>query len=271
MHKLNIYISPLYIITAFFMIYFGAFDVFCYYLLALWFHEFGHYIVAKRLGYLLNTLDILPFVAMFSGNVNYKNNGHKLLVTLAGPIFNFILAIILIAVWWVCPSTYSYTKLFVEANLYLGIFNILPIFPFDGGQVLLAVINKRVRNKVYLVMKGVSILISILFMALFISSVFFNINFTLLCMSVFMFVTATQSYNEDYIDSIKSIEPKLDVALESKTYVVNRDVNFLKLTKYFSNNHFVIFQFVDNKFSNICTLNQSEILKEIERGKYFLK
>ena len=83
MHKLNIYISPLYIIVAFFMIYFGAFDVFCYYLLALWFHEFGHYIVAKRLGYMLNNLDLMPYGARLSGNTNFKNNGHKLVT----PIF----------------------------------------------------------------------------------------------------------------------------------------------------------------------------------------
>ena len=134
MHKLNIHISPLYIIASFFMIYFGAFDVFCYYLIALWIHEFGHYIVSKRLGYMVNNIDIMPYGASMSGNTNYKNNTHKFMVTVAGPIFNFMLALIIVAIWWVYPNTYAYTHILLEANLYIGIFNLIPLFPFDCGQ-----------------------------------------------------------------------------------------------------------------------------------------
>jgi stage IV sporulation protein FB len=253
------------------MIYFGAFDVFCYYLLALWFHEFGHYIVAKRLGYMLNNLDLMPYGARLSGDTNFKNNGHKFIVTVAGPLFNIIMVLLIIAMWWMYPNTYSYTHILVEANLYIGAFNLIPLFPFDGGQALLAVIKKPYKNMAFFIMKCCGIGISILYMSLFVSSIFTIPNFTFLTVSVFIFIMSVDTSNVDISSSVKNVDCKLYGVMESKTYVVRCDVSFVKLTKYFSSNYFVIFQFVDEGYNVVNSMNQLQIIGAMESGKYFLK
>lgn len=271
MRKLNVYISPLYIVAIFLIIYFGAFNVFCYYLVALLIHELSHYFMAKKLGYMLNSVSFMPYGAKLQGNTNYKKQSHELLVALSGPLCNIIIAFIIISIWWINPITYTYTKEFVNANLYLGIFNLLPLFPLDGGQALLSILSTNKKRIIYNFMRIVGILISVVYMALFISSAYRDINFSLFFISIFMFVTAIEPYTVNYVNATDNFNFKLVNLAEEKVYVVNIDTNLLQLSKYFSANYFVVFKFVDNKLRVMYTLNQTEILNLLSNGKYFIK
>ena len=120
-------------------------------------------------------------------------------------------------------------------------------------------------------MKVIGMIISVLYMSLFISSIFAVPNFTLLCVSIFMFIMSIESYNIDYINSANNLNTIFDNVIEHKLYIVRSDINFINLVKYFSSNYYVQFQFVNDSFEVIDTMNQSQILKDIESGKYFLK
>lgn len=72
----------------------------------------------------------------------FKNRQRGMaIVGAAGPITNFILAVIFIlALNWIAPSSESrlFTVLFLlfQVNLVLGLFNLIPIPPLDGSRVL---------------------------------------------------------------------------------------------------------------------------------------
>jgi hypothetical protein len=72
---------------------------------------------------------------------------HELAVALAGPAVNFVLAA---ALWVVAPVLAgsellaSFVGSVMLANLGLGIFNLLPAFPMDGGRALRALLAERV-------------------------------------------------------------------------------------------------------------------------------
>lgn len=51
---------------------------------------------------------------------------------------NFVLAGILL--WFV---EFKWIETMIYANLLVGFFNLLPIYPLDGGQMLKAILNKR--------------------------------------------------------------------------------------------------------------------------------
>ena len=136
-------------------------------------HEFAHAWVANRLGddtprlqgrLTLNPLahvdwmgtTILPFLSsLFFGGflgwgkpvytqINKLKGGLNglLLVALAGPFSNVIMAVILggIAAFTLTayPTFASYAYRGAELSLYLGLFNLLPVPPLDGSRILLA-------------------------------------------------------------------------------------------------------------------------------------
>jgi Zn-dependent protease len=80
---------------------------------------------------------------------------HMMLVALAGPGMNFLLALVaalgLALMAMAAPLERSFGTLFLLANLqnfllinvFLGVFNLLPIPPFDGGHVVEGLLPRR--------------------------------------------------------------------------------------------------------------------------------
>lgn len=96
-------------------------------------HELAHTVVARALGYQTPQIVLQPMGAA----VQILNLGQdpkdEFYIALAGPVSNFVLAIILLT----CNFTGSgiITNL-VALNLLLGLFNLIPVYPMDGGRIL---------------------------------------------------------------------------------------------------------------------------------------
>ena len=144
-------------------------------LISLAIHEFGHSLVAYKLGdksqKALGRLTLSPFahvdplgfifILLFKfgwgkpvmiDDRNFKNRAKgNMLVALAGPVFNIILAIVLtigLKVLMECgidavsiassvgQILYSMLVLAIQFNIVFAVFNLLPLPPFDGSKVL---------------------------------------------------------------------------------------------------------------------------------------
>ncbi len=166
-----IIVSPTwFLIAAFITIYFGAqfdhtrlgdrlgagrylvtfgFAVLLY--LSVLLHELAHSVVAKHFG-----LPVRRIVIYFLGGVSEiereaDSPGQEFAVAVAGPALSFLLAALFWGVWEVLPDTTdsSPTGLLVAiylvfalwtANLLVGVFNMLPGLPLDGGRVLRSIV-----------------------------------------------------------------------------------------------------------------------------------
>lgn len=75
------------------------------------------------------------------------NLSHKeeMLVAVAGPLSNFILAIISsILIHFLTPSIFTLILIvFVQVNLMLGVFNLIPIPPLDGSKIFLKILPQE--------------------------------------------------------------------------------------------------------------------------------
>jgi Zn-dependent protease len=111
-------------------------------------HEYGHALMARRFG--IDTLDITlyPIGGVARLQRMPKAPGAELLIALAGPAVNFAIVGVLMALGWagllsLNPTTAggSFLASLMMANLVLGLFNLIPAFPMDGGRVLRALLS----------------------------------------------------------------------------------------------------------------------------------
>jgi Zn-dependent protease len=107
-------------------------------------HEFGHAMACRQVGGKADYILLWPF-----GGVAYVNPPQRPGATLwsiaAGPLVNVALAPILIALYFgglslgwanTMPDVSHFLFRVAEINGVLLVFNILPIYPLDGGQIL---------------------------------------------------------------------------------------------------------------------------------------
>jgi len=108
-------------------------------------HEFGHALVARHYGIRTRRIVLWPIggVAQLEGEPSTPK--HELHIALAGPGVNFVLAAALyVLVNLIGLPSYGLLGSLIIANLTLGVFNLIPAFPMDGGRVLRAILAQRV-------------------------------------------------------------------------------------------------------------------------------
>lgn len=82
---------------------------------------------------------------------NLKNpRKDSALISLAGPASNFILAIIISIFARFSPLLSTIAVPFVVLNVALGIFNLIPVHPLDGGKILVGILPHNEARKVEL-------------------------------------------------------------------------------------------------------------------------
>lgn len=107
-------------------------------------HEFGHALACRSVGGKAETIMLWPL-----GGVAYvdppQRPGATLWSIAAGPLVNVVLLPILVGAWkaaealnWPSslPNVYQLIGAATWIDLVLLVFNILPIYPLDGGQIL---------------------------------------------------------------------------------------------------------------------------------------
>ena len=152
-------------------------------------HELAHAHVARKLGYKLNKVYLLPYGACLSFEEFAFNGTDEIKIAIAGPIANVLLIFITVALWWIFPFSYLFTYSFVISNFSLALFNLLPAFPLDGGRVLAGLINKKYkRSFTFKVVILFNLVVSLLFFILFIISLFYGVNFSFGIIAIFLFV-----------------------------------------------------------------------------------
>jgi Zn-dependent protease len=111
-------------------------------------HELGHALTARRFG--IGTVDITlyPIGGVARLQRLPRAPGAELLITLAGPAVNFAIAAILFCIMLVAGATFGLSWTFGSIlselfwiNLGLGLFNLIPAFPMDGGRILRALLS----------------------------------------------------------------------------------------------------------------------------------
>ena len=143
----------------------GAFIPFIILFLLIIVHEFGHFFTAIILRIKVDRIYIYPFggVSRFDISLNEKLS-KEFLVLLMGPLIQFIFAYILINV----PFFNHYKNIIILYNYTILGFNLLPIYPLDGGKLLNIILSSKISFK-----RSLSITLTISYITVFIFSLVF--------------------------------------------------------------------------------------------------
>ena len=107
-------------------------------------HELGHLIAGVSLGLKVNNIKIAPYgfsIEFKEPNKTSNMSSKKLIIALAGPLTN-LLIIGIIYIFSYLKKIYSWNlENLIYANILIFIFNMLPIYPLDGGRIIKQIIE----------------------------------------------------------------------------------------------------------------------------------
>ena len=150
----------------------GNFLLLINYLLALTLHELAHLFVATKYGYSLKQFNINIFGVSIELNEKISDKD-CFAINIAGPIFNLMLCVMCLALYWLIPATFNYLNLFCISNLVLAVFNLIPVYPLDGGKIFRSMFSstKKYKKLDFVVRSG----FAVLFLCLFVLSIFVQV------------------------------------------------------------------------------------------------
>jgi Zn-dependent protease len=114
-------------------------------------HELGHSLTAMSQGIKVNSITLFLFGGIAAIERESKTPGQAFQVAIAGPAVSIGLFIILGLAAYAVPPTnllHAMAKEISSINLVLGIFNLIPGLPLDGGQVLKAAVWKLTGSRI---------------------------------------------------------------------------------------------------------------------------
>ena len=191
-HLFNIHLSTYFLVLSF--LFTGLIkNIILIYLIVI-FHELGHIFIIKILGYKIVKVDIYPSGGLTT--INKKINTkifHDILIASFGITFQIILYLIfylLFKMSWIREGTYL---LFQTYNTTILIFNLLPIIPLDGYQIL-----RCIGELIFPYKKAfrISAIISVVFIIFFITfnQIFSLNNYLIVTFLIYKMITELKNF-----------------------------------------------------------------------------
>lgn len=125
-------------------------------------HELSHSIVASRYGIKVKQIVLFIFGGVSDIEEEPKDFNKEFKMAIAGPAVSLVLSALFAIFWWITTAIImsSFDESFKTIliiingilfyasflNLILGIFNLIPAFPMDGGRILRSVLFSRNKN-----------------------------------------------------------------------------------------------------------------------------
>jgi Zn-dependent protease len=125
-------------------------------------HELGHSLMAATYGISTRHITLYPFGGIAAIESEPNPGLEEFFIALAGPAVNFILAGLLAPAMLINLQVFS---ILVGINLAMGIFNLIPAFPMDGGRILRSALMTRFsKRRSTIISLNVSLAWSVIFL-----------------------------------------------------------------------------------------------------------
>ena len=157
-------------------------------------HEVGHSLVAVHYGIKVNDIILLPIGGVSRMEEIPEDPKQEITISIVGPLVSFGLALIFFILAMAIHQSINFKQISLFnrnvvaslfwINLVLGLFNLIPAFPMDGGRVLRGILATRMES-----MKATKIAVSVgqgFAILLFFFGIFFNWWMALIAIFIYL-------------------------------------------------------------------------------------
>lgn len=233
-------------------------------------HEAAHILVAKGFG--INLFNIYLHITGVSaeiGDLDELSENKRLLVFLAGPLFN--MGAIIILIWLRNSYNIVLGEGSILTNVGLLIFNLLPAYPLDGVRIYEIILG---RKKLYKKMKKILVNISFgvvgILTVLFILTIYIHkANFSLLLAAILIaYSTFLEKEKTMYILMGNIIKKRKKLIkenyIENKSISVYYKMDLVKVLSLIDRNKFNSFFVLDEELQLLGIIYEDELINALK-------
>ncbi|AKL95100.1 peptidase M50 [Clostridium aceticum] len=262
--KINYMLLPIFV----FSIYYKYFFQLIVMIFVIVVHELAHSLTSIHYGIDVEEIELFPFGGVAKANNYLEMDPFKeMVIAIVGPMSNFIMMFVMIVLQSYIALQMELVHFFILSNLTIGLFNMLPILPLDGGRILRAYISSKIGLK-----RGTKAAIRIskvLTIFLFLTGIHFGIraqeNLFLCGVAVFLYIKANKEKEMMTYTSIYQIVTKKKQLLEKgimdvKYLTALESIDLRKTVQEFSTWKYHLVTVINTKGKVLGSLSESEIL-----------
>ena len=101
------------------------------------FHEYGHIRAMKRFGIAIKGIYLIPFFGGAAVGDRARTHWQEVYIAILGPVYGLIMCVAALIAWWL--TNIEILGQVATFGALINLFNLLPIYPLDGGRVLKAI------------------------------------------------------------------------------------------------------------------------------------
>ncbi len=230
-------------------------------------HELGHVFVAKSYGWSIKEIQLLPFGGMAHMKQENDSIWEEFIVAISGPLQNFFM--IFIALGFVKINLWSeeWTTFFINANIIIGLFNLLPISPLDGNKMfkcILCLFFSYKKTLTYSIF--ISIILNI-FLILWACGLLYigKVNINGLILGVFFIVITLSEIKQlpylywQFLLKKADLVPKRNIP--AILIIVNKDTIVMSALKLLRRERYHMFYILSNKGEVIKIISEERLLR----------
>ena len=151
-------------------------------------HELGHMLAGAFLRLKPKTLNFMPFgIKITFETYGYSNlvEMKKIFIAIAGPLTNLIICIIASLLHINCVMKQN----IIYSNLLIALFNLIPLYPLDGGRILKCIIRLKCKGiKTDIIINKISNTLIILMTAISSVGILYLKNFAILFVLIYLWI-----------------------------------------------------------------------------------
>lgn len=260
--KSKFVVYPSFIVLLIAAFTFGYINEFIILIFVVLLHELSHVFVAVCLKLKIENITFMPMgLCAVIKDMDFLPSLSRIGIIIAGPFVNIL-------IWIIFSLAFKGEYLFfTKCNLVIGVFNLLPIFPLDGGRLVQIIFGNIIGvltiNK--LVLKASKIISILLIILGFFQIVLYSLNISLLCIGVYIYKTNVNEHLQLTYDFYKVLLHKTNNErniIAIKNILVNKNTKIQNIVYKFSFDKFYVLHIIEN--SQITkTITEKELVDYI--------